>query len=71
MQAASHAKAPFQPSHSAIIVFVIIAKKVQEAMKREHSKLNLERVTRSDRLTGRNSRSNHDIAERPRLAGGE
>jgi len=33
------AQAPFQASHPAIIVLVIIAKKVQEAMKSQHSQL--------------------------------
>ena len=44
-------------------MFVIIAKKVQQAMQREHAELTLERVTGLDRLTGRNPRRDHDIAQ--------
>jgi len=52
-------------------VLVIIAKKVQQTMKGQHTKLSLHRMAHLDRLTGRNSCSDHDIAEVARLIGGE
>ena len=70
-ETALETKAAFQPSHPAIIVFVIIAKKMQQTMERKHTKLSLHRVACLDRLTGRNSCSNHDIAQRTRLVGGK
>ena len=71
METALASQAEFQPSHPAIIVFVIIAKKVQQTMKGEHPKLSLHRVPRFDRLTGCNPSRDHDIAESARLACGK
>jgi hypothetical protein len=56
------AQAPFQASHPAIIVFVIIAKKVQQAMQGEDPKLDRTRVPRLQGLAARKSFSDHDIA---------
>jgi hypothetical protein len=65
------AQSPLQASHPAIIVLVIIAKKVQQAMQRQHPQLDRQGMAGLTGLTGRNSRCNHDIAEFARLAGGK
>jgi len=57
------AQAPFQASHPAIIVLVIIAKKVQQAMKGQHLQLDWQGVPGLLGLTGCNPRCDHDIAE--------
>ena len=57
------AQAPLQASHPAIIVLVIIAKKVQQAMQGQHPQLDRQRVAGLPGLTGRNSCCYHDIAE--------
>ena len=44
---------------------------MQQTMKGQHTKLSLHGMAHLDRLTGRNSRSNHDIAEVARLIGGK
>jgi hypothetical protein len=56
------AQAPFQASHPAIIVLVIIAKKVQQAMQGQDPELNRARVPRLPGLAARKSFSDHDIA---------
>ena len=63
------AQSPLQASHPAIIVLVIIAKKMQQAMQRQHPQLDSERVPGLTGLAGRNSRSYHDIAQLARLPG--
>ena len=68
---ALEAQAPFEASHPAVIVLVIIAKKVQQAMQRQHSKLDRDGMPGLPRLTARNSCRNHDIAEFPWLVGGK
>jgi len=65
------AQAPLQASHPAIIVLVIIAKKVQQAMQGQHPQLDCHGMAGLPGLTGCNSCSNHDIAEFTRLLGGE
>ena len=63
------AQAPFQASHPAIIVLVIIAKKVQQAMQGQHPQLDRQGMPGLPGLTGRNPRRNHDIAEFAGLPG--
>jgi hypothetical protein len=65
------AQPPFQASHPAVIVLVIIAKKVQQTMQRQHPQLNCQGVAGLPGLTARNSRSYHDIANVAGLAGGK
>ena len=65
------AQAPLQANHPAIIVLVIIAKKVQQAMQGQHPQLDGQGMAGLPGLTGRNSCSDHDIAEFTRLLGGE
>ena len=66
---ALEAQAPFQASHPAVIALVIIAKKVQQAMQRQHTKLDRQSMASLPGLTARNSSRNHDIAEFPGLPG--
>jgi hypothetical protein len=71
VETALASQAAFQPSHPAIIVFVIIAKKVQQTMEGQDPKLSLHRVPRLDRLPGCNPCRDHDIAESAGLARGK
>jgi hypothetical protein len=70
-ESALAAQSPLQASHPAIIVLVIIAKKVQQAMQGQHPQLDRQRMAGLTGLTGRNSRSYHDIAEFAGLPGAE
>jgi hypothetical protein len=65
------AQAPFQASHPAIIVLVIIAKKMQQAMQSQDPELDRARVPRLPGLAAGKSFSNHDIAKIARLASGK
>jgi hypothetical protein len=50
---------------------VIIAKKVQQAVERQHPQLDLNRVAGLPGLTPRNPARNHDFAQKPGLFGRE
>src|SRR5688572_31921415 len=49
------------------VPLVIIAKKVQQAVQREHLQLDQNGMPRPPGLTARNSARNHDFAEKARL----
>src|SRR5688572_31553632 len=70
-QSAPAAQPPLEPPHPAIILFVIIAKKVQQAMQRQDPEFGAERVAGGSRLPPRNSQRNHHIAELAGLPGRE
>jgi hypothetical protein len=70
-QAAPQPQPPLQTPHLAVIVFVIIAKEMEEAMEREDPELRANRMAGRDCLPGGNTMCNHDIAELTRLIGGE
>jgi hypothetical protein len=70
-QATLPAQTTFDPGHPAVISLVIIAKKVQQAVKGKYPQLDLEGVPGLPRLPPRNSAGNHDFAESTGLVGGE
>jgi hypothetical protein len=49
--------------HSACVVLVIIAKKVQQAVQCQHAQFRLKPVSRVARLTPRHAQPNHDISD--------
>jgi hypothetical protein len=66
-QATLPAQTTFDPGHPAVIPLVIIAKKVQQSVQREHPQLDLNRMAGLPSLTPRNSAGNHDFAEKAGL----
>ena len=66
-QATLPAQTTFDPGHPAVISFVIIAKKVQEAVEPEYAQLDLDGVPGPPSLSPRNSARNHDFAEKTGL----
>jgi hypothetical protein len=71
VQATLPAQTTLDPGHPAVISLVIIAKKVQEAVKRKYPELGLDRVSGLKGLTPRNSAGNHDFAQKTGLVRGE
>jgi len=65
MKAAGVAQALLEPSHLVVIPLVIIAKKVQQAVKGKHPKFGREAVPGLRRLAARNSKRDHHIAQLP------
>ena len=66
-QATLPAQTTFDPGHPAVIPLVIIAKKVQQPVQREHPELDLNRMAGLPSLAARNSAGNHDFAEKTGL----
>ena len=63
-QATLPAQTTFDPGHPAVISLVIIAKKMQQAVKPEYPQLDLDGVPGLPGLSPRNSARNHDFAEK-------
>jgi hypothetical protein len=68
-QATLSAQTTFDPGHPAVILFVIIAKKVQQAVQGQHPQLDLEPMAGLPGLAARNSARYHDFAEKTGLLG--
>jgi hypothetical protein len=66
-QATLPAQSTLNPGHPAVISLVIIAKKVQQAVERKYSQLDLDRVPGLHSLAPRNPARNHDFAEKAGL----
>jgi hypothetical protein len=65
------AEPAFEPSHAAVIVLVIIAKKVQKPMQGEDAQLGGQGMPGFPGLAPRNSHRDHDIAQLPGFFRGE
>src|SRR5689334_93839 len=64
-------QAPLEPPHLAVIPFVIIAKKVQQTVQGKHPKLCPQTVTCTTRLSPRNPKRDHHIAQHASFLGRE
>jgi hypothetical protein len=60
-------QATLEPGHSAVISLVIIAKKMQQTVQRQHPQLDLSRVAGLPGLTPRNTARNDDFAQKTGL----
>ena len=63
IQSTSAAEPGLQARHTSVIALVIIAKKMQQSVERQHPQLGLERVSRLEGLPARDACRNHDISE--------
>ena len=70
-QATLPPQATLDPGHPAVISLVIIAKKMQQTVQRQHPQLDLNRVAGQPGLTPRNTARNHDFAQKTGLSGRE
>jgi hypothetical protein len=70
-QATLSPQTTLNPGHAAVIVLVIIAKKVQQAVQGQHPQFDLDRVASLPGLTPRNSARYHDFPEETGLLGRE
>lgn len=62
MQAALAAQAALDTQHPAIVLLVVVAEEVQQAVKREHAQLGALGVPRVARLAASDAAGDHDVA---------
>jgi hypothetical protein len=70
-QATLPPQATLDPGHPAVISLVIIAKKMEQTVQRQHTQLDLNRVAGLSGLTPRDTARNHDFAKKTGLFGRE
>ena len=70
-QATLSTQTTLDPGHPAVISLVIIAKKMQQTVQRQHPQLNLKRMAGLPGLTPRHPARNHDFAQKTGLSGRE